>query len=98
MSPIARLVRIEGRVQGVWYRGWTVQQAQLRGLTGWVRNRADGSVEALFCGSETVVAEMIEACRRGPPAASVTAITSQEAPMSGDGASGHGEFHQRPTE
>jgi acylphosphatase len=67
-------VRIEGRVQGVWYRGWTVAEASARGLGGWVRNRRDGSVEALFSGSRTAVDDMLEACWRGPPAARVTAV------------------------
>lgn len=67
-------VRIEGRVQGVWYRGWTVQEAKIRGLAGWVRNRSDGSVEALFSGPKPVVDAMLEACWQGPPAARVTAV------------------------
>ena len=70
----AVVVRIEGRVQGVWYRGWTVEQASRRGLDGWVRNRADGSVEALFAGEAAAVAAMLEACRQGPAAAQVTAV------------------------
>ncbi len=65
------LVRIEGRVQGVWFRGWTVQQAMRRGLAGWVRNRSDGSVEALFSGPEPQVDAMLVACREGPPSARV---------------------------
>ena len=68
-------VRIEGRVQGVWYRGWTVQQAVQRGLRGWVRNRSDGSVEALFAGPVPVVDAMLEACWEGPPAAKVARVT-----------------------
>lgn len=70
----AVLVRIEGRVQGVWYRGWTVQQAIGRRLAGWVRNRSDGSVEALFAGPKPAVNEMIEACWRGPPSARVNNV------------------------
>ncbi|MFO1154877.1 MAG: acylphosphatase [Rhodospirillales bacterium] len=68
-------VRIEGRVQGVWYRGWTVQQAVRRGLRGWVRNRSDGSVEALFAGPAPVVDAMLDACWQGPPAAQVSRVT-----------------------
>jgi acylphosphatase len=79
-------VRIEGKVQDVWYRAWTTEQATNRGLRGWVRNRRDGSVEALFIGSEAVVAEMIQACRVGPPAARVTDIV--EYPAVDDGSQG----------
>jgi acylphosphatase len=85
--------RITGRVQGVWYRGWTVEQARALGLAGWVRNRADGSVEALFAGDEAVVSEMIARCRKGPPAARVERIDL--APADPPGVDG---FSQRPTE
>jgi acylphosphatase len=67
-------VRIRGRVQGVWYRGWTEEQAARRSLRGWVRNRRDGSVEALFCGPSAIVQDMIDACWKGPPAARVEAV------------------------
>lgn len=67
-------VRIEGRVQGVWFRGWTVSEASRRGLRGWVRNRSDGSVEALIAGPENAVNDMLEACWNGPPAAKVTGV------------------------
>lgn len=73
------LVRIEGRVQGVWFRGWTVQQAMRRGLAGWVRNRSDGSVEALFSGPEPQVDAMLAACREGPPSARVVNVTLRPA-------------------
>ncbi|GEP55158.1 acylphosphatase [Reyranella soli] len=62
---------ISGRVQGVGYRDWTITTAQRLGLTGWVRNRMDGAVEALIVGDDTAVGEMIDACRRGPRAARV---------------------------
>lgn len=65
---------IHGRVQGVGYRSWTVKNAQKLGLTGWVRNRADGTVEALFCGAPTAVEAMIEGCADGPLAARVRTI------------------------
>ncbi|MBM3950368.1 MAG: acylphosphatase [Rhodospirillales bacterium] len=64
-------VVITGRVQGVWFRAWTVEQAGRLGLAGWVRNRAGGAVEAVFSGPRAKVDEMIAACRRGPPAARV---------------------------
>ena len=73
-SDIAVSVRIRGRVQGVWYRGWTEEEAARLGLRGWVRNRRDGSVEALFAGPAALVNDMIEACRRGPPAARVETV------------------------
>lgn len=73
-------MRIEGRVQGVWYRGWTVQQASRRGLDGWVRNRHDGSVEAVFSGDADQVEDMLRACHDGPPASRVTRITATPCP------------------
>lgn len=69
----ARVV-IHGRVQGVWFRAWTSQEAERHRLTGWVRNRRDGTVEAVFAGDEAAVEAMIEACREGPPAARVTRV------------------------
>ncbi len=75
----ARRVRIEGRVQGVWFRAWTAEQARLRGLKGWIRNRRDGSVEALFAGPEAAVEDMLRACREGPPAAAVSAVIAEPA-------------------
>lgn len=90
---IARRLRISGRVQGVWYRAWTVGEAQALGLDGWVRNRRDGTVEALLAGPADKVAEMIRRCRQGPPAARVADI--EELPADDPGATG---FSQRPTE
>lgn len=69
-----RRLLVAGRVQGVWYRGWTVDQAVALGLDGWVRNRRDGSVEILASGSEDAVAALIERCRAGPPAARVESV------------------------
>ncbi len=74
MADVALRVLIEGRVQGVWFRAWTVDEARARGLRGWVRNRRDGRVEALFAGPEEKVEEMIRACRRGSPASSVASV------------------------
>jgi acylphosphatase len=65
---------IQGRVQGVSYRYWTVIEATARGLDGWVRNRRDGNVEAFITGPAATVDEMIEACRQGPRGARVTDI------------------------
>lgn len=74
---VTKMVRIEGRVQGVWYRGWTIDQATARGLSGWVRNRRDGSVEAVFHGPEAMVVEMVNLCWTGPPVAHVTNVMEQ---------------------
>lgn len=80
MSEYAiRRVIIRGRVQGVGYRDWTRHVARARGIEGWVRNRKDGSVEALFAGPKQGVAGMIEACRKGPSSAVVESIDEQDA-------------------
>lgn len=68
-------IGIEGRVQGVGYREWTRRHATELGLVGWVRNRRDGSVEALFCGEPAAVETMIARCGTGPRAAAVTRVT-----------------------
>ncbi len=73
----ARLLIISGRVQGVGYRDWMVMRARQLGIAGWVRNRADGLVEALIAGEEAAVEEMLRACRRGPAAAEVETITEE---------------------
>lgn len=67
-------VRIEGRVQGVGFRAWTEMEASALGLTGWVRNRRDGAVEAVFHGSEDAVQAMLDSCRSGPPGARVERV------------------------
>lgn len=71
---VAVRVFIHGRVQGVFFRAWTVDVARALGLRGWVRNRRDGVVEALFAGPADRVERMIARCREGPPAARVTGI------------------------
>jgi acylphosphatase len=73
MALQARLT-ITGRVQGVGYRDWVITTGEHLGLTGWVRNRRDGAVEALIVGEEDAVGQMIEACRRGPSLARVDQI------------------------
>ena len=73
MSGI-RHVTIRGRVPGVGYRAGVAEEATARGLEGWVRNRRDGSVEAVFAGPGDVVTDMIAACRRGPYSARVDAV------------------------
>ncbi|NIA72131.1 acylphosphatase [Pelagibius litoralis] len=69
-------VVISGRVQGVWFRGWTRQAAASFGLDGWVRNRRDGSVEAVFSGDAKKVEAMLQACWQGPDRARVTTVDS----------------------
>lgn len=70
---------VHGRVQGVGYRNWTERQALARGLAGWVRNRSDGTVEAVFAGEADNVAAMAESLWRGPPAAQVSEVEIFEA-------------------
>ncbi|MHA1598725.1 MAG: acylphosphatase [Alphaproteobacteria bacterium] len=85
-------VHISGRVQGVWFRAWTCQQAALRDLSGWVRNCRDGSVEAVFGGTQADVDAMLALCHDGPPLAVVEHVAVDEcAPPEGDG------FHALPT-
>jgi len=64
-------LKITGRVQGVWYRAWTRETALSLQVDGWVRNRLDGSVEAVIHGEEDNLTKLIEQCRKGPPAAKV---------------------------
>jgi acylphosphatase len=74
MSDVIKRVLIRGHVQGVGYRYWTRHTASARGLEGWVRNRSDRSVEAVFAGPEQAVVEMIALCRSGPASARVAAV------------------------
>lgn len=92
MSGIVRHVVVHGRVQGVWYRGWTVDTARALGLDGWVRNRRDGTVEMLIAGHEDAVARMIERCHEGPDAAEVERVEVEDSDV--EVAAG---FAQRPT-
>ena len=85
-------VVVSGRVQGVWFRAWTTEKAQALGLDGWVRNRRDGSVEAVFSGEEAAVDEMVAACGKGPPLARVADVATQSWEPPGPG------FSTRPTE
>ena len=71
-------VTVHGRVQGVFYRNWTVDNARELGLTGWVRNEADGTVSALLQGDAATVRQMVERMRDGPPAARVERIDERE--------------------
>ncbi len=83
---------IAGKVQGVYYRNWTVTNARQFNLSGWVRNRLDGSVEAVLCGEEHQVLTMIDACWQGPSAARVDSIQIEDcAPPPGS------DFKKLPT-
>ena len=91
MTEAAHLL-IEGRVQGVGYRMWLEREAGRAGLRGWVRNRSDGSVEALLIGDAGAIDRVAAACERGPRLAVVTAIRRDVA--QDDGSAG---FEARPT-
>jgi len=67
-------VVISGRVQGVWFRASTVEQARRAGVSGWVRNRPDGAVEAVVEGPRQAVMQVVGWCYRGPGAAQVTSV------------------------
>ncbi len=88
----AMRVRIHGRVQGVFFRGWTMDAARALGLAGWVRNRTDGSVEAQFEGPADAVEAMVARCRGGPRLARVDGVETLQ--VEADGGTG---FHERPT-
>ncbi len=79
MSRAILQVTIRGRVQGVGYRAWIEYQATSSGLEGWVRNRRDGSVEAVFAGPAGAVADMVALCRHGPPSARVDLVLKEPA-------------------
>jgi acylphosphatase len=76
-QEIAHVV-IRGRVQGVGYRAFVEDEATRLGLQGWVRNRRDGAVEALFSGSEQAVRAMVELCRKGPIGARIEHVEQRE--------------------
>ena len=87
-------VIIHGRVQGVGFRAWTHHQAELHGLGGWVRNRRDGTVEAVFSGSDESIEAILKACRQGPRGAVVERIEPVE---DAEGADPGSSFEVRAT-
>lgn len=89
---IARHLMIHGRVQGVWYRAWTVETARSLGLTGWVRNRTDGSVEAVVEGDESVITQFLALAHVGPTAAKVARIDATDTDVRA-----FATFEKRPT-
>lgn len=78
-APIAKRLRVHGRVQGVGFRHFVLMTATALALDGFVRNRKDGTVEALCVGDEATVNKLIEACRKGPPASQVEHVDIEDA-------------------
>ena len=83
MAEPARRVRVTGRVQGVFFRAWTQQQAHELGVSGWVRNADDGSVEAHLEGPESSVAHIVEKMRKGPSDANVDEVDVRDVQFDG---------------
>jgi acylphosphatase len=81
---IRRRAVVHGRVQGVFFRGTTEDEARRAGVDGWVRNRPDGSVEAVFEGETAAVEQLVAFCRSGPPWAEVTRVDVVEEPLRGE--------------
>lgn len=77
-------VRIVGKVQGVWYRASAEKEARALGLSGWVRNTADGAVEAVAEGPRSALEAFLAWCRQGPPAARVDEVEVGWAPATGE--------------
>jgi acylphosphatase len=84
VEPVRVKVQVSGRVQGVWFRDSCREEAKRAGVGGWVRNRADGAVEAEFEGPPAAVDRMVTWCRNGPPRARVDAVEVDGVPTSGD--------------
>jgi len=84
MQVVRRRVVIEGRVQGVWFRETCRREAAAAGVSGWVRNRPNGRVEAAFEGGPSAVERMVDWCRRGPSRAVVTQVEVFDEPPVGE--------------
>jgi acylphosphatase len=100
MTSFEKIVRVQvsGRVQGVGFRAFVQRHAEARGIVGWVRNRGNGDVEAVFAGTESAVAALCEVCRRGPTQAQVERLDVFEAEHAALGqAAETGEFVQLGT-
>jgi acylphosphatase len=82
-TPVRRRVIVRGHVQGVFFRDTVRRQARETGVAGWVRNRPDGAVEAVFEGEPTAVEQMVSVCRQGPPQAIVESVECIEEPVEG---------------
>ena len=81
---VRRHLLISGRVQGVWFRHSCAEEARAAGLTGWVENRPDGQVEAVFEGGPEAVGRLVAWCRHGPPRAVVTGVEVRDEPPRGE--------------
>ena len=92
MSGIARIIRIHGWVQGVFFRDWTIGEARALGVSGWVRNRQDGSVEVYAVGEAEKVGRFIDRLHEGSPPSRVERVDVEDAPT--EGVEG---FVRRPT-
>jgi acylphosphatase len=91
---MAKHLVISGRVQGVGYRASFAAQARMLGLSGWVRNRLDGTVEATVDGEAAAIDKILEWAKRGPPLAQVERVITQD---TDDASVEEGEFHMLPT-
>jgi acylphosphatase len=91
-------VTVHGRVQGVGFRAWTHHQAELRGLEGWVRNRRDGTVEAVLSGPSDLVDAMLHALREGPAGSVIERVDLAEADPATLARPGSGRFEVRATD
>ena len=86
MARVGKSIRVSGHVQGVFFRAWSAEQARKLGVSGWIRNCPDGSVEAHLSGEEQSVAALIDRMRRGPSGAQVANLSEKDAPPeAGDG-------------
>lgn len=83
-ATVRRRVRVSGRVQGVWFRDSCRREAERAGVAGWVRNRPDGDVEAVFEGAPAAVDALVAWCRVGPPRAEVTAVAVTDETPAGE--------------
>jgi len=83
VTKIAKRIRVIGRVQGVFFRAWTRDEAQTLGIDGWVRNCSDGSVEAQLEGDQEAIEELVDLMREGPPGARVEGVEVEESDPEG---------------
>lgn len=92
MTLVTRHLLISGRVQGVWYRNWTIETAQALGCTGWVRNLGDDRVEVVATGSPRAIDALTDRCWSGPPEARVSGVEASDLALQT-----FGSFSRRPS-